>query len=110
VPALEEMSRDELIALVRRQDGQITVMAGQIADLMEVNEAPTGRLARAEHLLSRNSGNSSFTSVQGRRSYRLPTMAAGLGWADRDVVGARPSGGKVGAGASDQSSEETPRR
>lgn len=34
-------------------------MAGQIADLMEVNEALAGRLAGMEHLLSRNSGNSS---------------------------------------------------
>jgi hypothetical protein len=33
VPVLQEMSRAELITLVRRQDGQITVMAGKIADL-----------------------------------------------------------------------------
>ncbi|MGH3694271.1 MAG: hypothetical protein ACRDRX_09875 [Pseudonocardiaceae bacterium] len=31
----EEMSRDELIALVGRQAGQITAMAGQIAELSE---------------------------------------------------------------------------
>jgi transposase len=60
VPAFEEMSRDELIALVRAQGGQITAMAGQIADLMEVNEALAGRLAKLEHLLSRHSGNSSL--------------------------------------------------
>ncbi len=53
------MSRDELIALVGRQDGQITAMAGQIADLIESNEALAAKLARLEHLLSRNSGNSS---------------------------------------------------
>jgi transposase len=46
------MSRDELIVVVRRQ-------AGQLAQLMEVNEALAGKLARLEHLLSRNSGNSS---------------------------------------------------
>jgi len=46
------MSRDELIVVVRRQ-------AGQLAELMETNEALSGRLARLEHLLSRNSGNSS---------------------------------------------------
>ena len=34
-------------------------MAGQIAELMEANEALAGKLARLEHLLSRNSGNSS---------------------------------------------------
>jgi hypothetical protein len=46
------MSRDELIVVVRRQ-------AGQIAEWMETNEALAGKLARLEHLLSRNSGNSS---------------------------------------------------
>ena len=53
------MSRDELIVVVRRQAGQITAMAGQLSALMETNEALTGKLARLEHLLSRNSGNSS---------------------------------------------------
>jgi transposase len=52
VPELEEMSRDELIVVVARQ-------AGQIAQLVEANEALSGKLARLEHLLSRNSGNSS---------------------------------------------------
>jgi len=59
VPAPEEMSRDELIALVGRQDGQITAMAGQIADLIEANEVLAAKLARLEYLLSRNSKNSS---------------------------------------------------
>jgi transposase len=53
------MSRDELIVLVRRQDAQISTMAAQIADLVEENEQLAARLARLEHLLSRNSGNSS---------------------------------------------------
>ena len=52
VPEPEEMSRDELIVVVTRQ-------AGQIAQLVEANEALSGKLARLEHLLSRNSGNSS---------------------------------------------------
>jgi transposase len=63
----EEMSRDELIVVVRRQaeriavqDQQISAQAGQLAELMEVNETLAGRLARLEHLLSRNSGNSSM--------------------------------------------------
>jgi len=34
-------------------------MAGELAQLMEANEALAGKLARLEHLLSRNSGNSS---------------------------------------------------
>jgi hypothetical protein len=69
----EEMSRDELVALARRQAGQITAqaewlaaqdrqitsMAGQVAELVEANEALAGKLAKLEHLLSRNSGNSS---------------------------------------------------
>ena len=48
----EELSRDELIVVVRRQ-------AGQISELMQANETLAGRLAKLEHLLSRNSGNSS---------------------------------------------------
>src|SRR6266702_5305835 len=67
------MSRAELIALVgvqahriAGQDAQISVMAGQVADLLERNESLVeqnaqlaARLARVEYLLSRNSGNSS---------------------------------------------------
>jgi transposase len=53
------MSRDELIAVVGRQDGQITAMAGQIADLVEANEVLAAKLARLEYVLSRNSKNSS---------------------------------------------------
>lgn len=73
MPAPEELSRDQLIALVveqdarivrqaeriAEQDGQIAAMAGQMAELLEANEALAGKLARLEHLLSRNSGNSS---------------------------------------------------
>jgi Transposase IS66 family. len=55
----EELSRDELIVVVRRQAGQITAQAVQISQLMEANEALAARLAQVEHLLSRNSGNSS---------------------------------------------------
>jgi uncharacterized coiled-coil protein SlyX len=66
VPAAEELSRDELIELVgardariAAQDVQITTMAGQIAELWEANEALAAKLATLEHLLSRNSRNSS---------------------------------------------------
>ena len=41
----EELSRDELIVVVRRQAGQITAQAGQISQLMEANEALMGRLS-----------------------------------------------------------------
>ncbi|MGQ0777658.1 MAG: IS66 family transposase [Pseudonocardiales bacterium] len=59
MPVPEEMSRDELIAVVGRQDGQITAMAGRIADLVEANEVLVVKLGRVEYLLSRNSKNSS---------------------------------------------------
>ncbi|WP_219420197.1 hypothetical protein, partial [Pseudonocardia nigra] len=58
----EEMSRDELIVVVRRQAGQLAAqdrqirdMSGRLAQLMETNEALADRLAKLEHLLSRNS-------------------------------------------------------
>lgn len=59
MPAPEEMSRDELIALVRAQAAQITTMSGQVAQLRDANEQLSAKLARLEHLLSRNSQNSS---------------------------------------------------
>ena len=66
MPEPEEVSRDELIVVVARQAGQLAAqdqqisdMAGQLSELMEANEALAGKLARLEHLLSRNSGNSS---------------------------------------------------
>jgi transposase len=60
------MPRDELIVVVRRQAGQliaqdrqISEQAGRLAQLMEANEALAAKPATLEHLLSRNSGNSS---------------------------------------------------
>ncbi len=49
------MSREELIAHARRQDAQITTLATQLAEVTE-------KLAKLEHLISRNSSNSSFPS------------------------------------------------
>jgi transposase len=87
------MTRDELIALVgvqaeriagqeariAGQDAQIVSMAGQIAELMDANEALTvaneavaARLARLEHLLSRNSSNSSSPSSKDDDPGRTP--------------------------------------
>jgi hypothetical protein len=60
VSDLESLSREELIALVRRQDAQITAMAAQLAVLMEKFEQQAEELARLRHLVSRNSGNSSM--------------------------------------------------
>ena len=60
------MSRDELVVVVRRQAGQLAAqdrqigeMAGQLGQLMEANDVLSGKLAKLEYLLSRNSGNSS---------------------------------------------------
>src|SRR5947209_1112130 len=60
------MSREELVVVVHRlteritvADQQISAQVGQLAELREANEALAAKLARLEHLLSRNSGNSS---------------------------------------------------
>jgi hypothetical protein len=67
VPAPEETSRERLIALLARrdaqieaQDGQITALSTQVADLVEANEQLAAKLATLEHFVSRNSGNSSM--------------------------------------------------
>ena len=57
--APEEPSREELIGQLAARDRQVAAMAGQLAELMEANEALAAKLAQLEHLLSRNSGNSS---------------------------------------------------
>lgn len=60
------MSRDELIVLVGAQAGrlaaqdvQIATMAAQMVELLDDNESLAGRLAKLDHLVSRNSTNSS---------------------------------------------------
>jgi hypothetical protein len=75
----EEMSRDELIVVVRRQTGQIaaqdqqiSAQAGQLAKVMEANETLAVKLARLEHLLSRNSGNSSSPPSKDDAAGRTP--------------------------------------
>jgi hypothetical protein len=83
VPELEEMSRDELIVVVRSQAGQITTMAGQLSELVQANETLAGKLAKLEHLLSRNSGNSSSPPSKdddpGKPAGRRRRSAAGVG-------------------------------
>ena len=56
------MSRDELVVLANAQAVQITVLSTQLAELDERFEQMAAKLARLEHLLSRNSDNSSFPS------------------------------------------------
>lgn len=62
----DDLSREELISLARtqaarivEQDARIVAQDAQIAELTAANEALSVRLARVEHLLSRNSSNSS---------------------------------------------------
>jgi len=73
------MSRDELIVVVHRQAVQITAQAGQLAELMEANEALGAKLARLEHLLSRNSGNSSSPPSKDDDLGRTPPPPKGRG-------------------------------
>jgi transposase len=79
VPALEEMSRGELIVLAREQAGrlaaqerQITALATQVADLVEAGEHLAAKLERLERLLSRNSGNSSLPPSMDDQPGRTP--------------------------------------
>ncbi|TFV33964.1 hypothetical protein E4K10_42820 [Streptomyces sp. T1317-0309] len=79
VPDPESMSREALIALTRhqaeviaRQDAQITVMATQLADVSERLEQTLEKLAKLEHLLSRNSDNSSMPPSKDNGPGRTP--------------------------------------
>ena len=105
------MSRHELIVLVREQagqlaarDGQITALATQVADLMEANEQLAAKLARLEHLLSRNSGNSSLPpSMDDQPGRRPPDGKAG-----RKRGGGRSPGKQPGAPGSHLAWSEDP--
>jgi transposase len=68
VLAPEEMSRDELIALVG-------VQAQQIAALTAMNDELAAKLAKVEHLLSRNSSNSSMPPSKDDDPGRRPPAA-----------------------------------
>ena len=69
------MSREELLALARRQDAQITTLSTQVADLLEANEDLAAKLARLEHLLARNSANSSMPPSKDDDPGRTPPAA-----------------------------------
>jgi transposase len=97
------MSRDELVELTRRQagriieqdaviarqaetiarqDAQITALSTQLADVMDRFEEVSAKLAKVEHLLSRNSDNSHFPSskdggIGGKAPSRKERRAAG---------------------------------
>jgi transposase len=84
------MSRDELIVVVYRQATQITAQAEQLAELMEANEALAGKLARLEHLLSRNSGNSSSPPSKDDDVGRTPPPLKGRGGGAKRSRGKQP--------------------
>lgn len=74
--ALEDLSRDELVALARVQAGRIAEQDARIAEL-------TDRLARLEHLLSRNSKNSSMPPSRDDDAGRTPPRPRAGGTAKR---------------------------
>ncbi|MGH3896980.1 MAG: IS66 family transposase [Pseudonocardiaceae bacterium] len=97
MPAPEEMSRDELVVVVRRQaeritaqDRQITTQAGQLAELRGANEALAAKLARLEHLLSRNSGNSSSPPSKDNDPGRTPPPPKHRGGGAKRSKGKQP--------------------
>ncbi|MCA1675594.1 MAG: transposase, partial [Actinobacteria bacterium] len=105
------MSREELIVLVRRQAGQISAqdrqikaMAGQVSELMEANESLAGKLARLEHLLSRNSANSSSPPSRDDDPGKTPPAEKKRG----RMGPARPRGKQPGAPGSHLGWTESP--
>lgn len=85
VADLEELSREQLIVLVRQFEVQVAGLVGGNARLVErtaaleqVNGELAGRVARLEQLLSRNSGDSSFPPSVGDQPGRsAPDKPAG---------------------------------
>ena len=65
MPSLDDLSRDELIALVRSQ-------ADRIAELAAANETLAAKVAKLEHLFSRNSDNSSNPPSQDQGPGKTP--------------------------------------
>jgi hypothetical protein len=61
VAAPEDLSRGELIALVRKQAGTLSDLRQENTALREANAKLEERLAQVERALSRNSGNSSMS-------------------------------------------------
>src|SRR5512135_737976 len=107
------MSRDELIVLageqagrLAAQDRQITALVTRVADLAEANEQLTAKLERLEHLLSRNSGNSSLPPSMDDQPGRAPPP----GKPQRGRQGKRNPGKQPGAPGSYLAWSEDPGR
>jgi len=71
----EETSREQLTALLMLRDAQITALSTQVADLVAANERLAAKLATLEHLLSRNSANSSLPPSKDDDPGRTPPAA-----------------------------------
>ena len=87
--ALEDLSREELIALARAQVERIAEQDARIAELVEANQQLAHRLARLEHLLSRNSQNSSLPPSRDDDAGRTPAKPSS-GGASRRSRGKQP--------------------
>jgi transposase len=93
----EELSREELLALVHgqgeriaAQDRQIAGQAEQLWQLVEANEALAAQLARLEHLLSRNSGNSSSPPSRDDEPGKTPPKSKPRGGGPKRGRGKQP--------------------
>jgi transposase len=110
------MSRDELITLVAQRDAQvaardaqITVMAGQLAELREANEVLAGKLARLEHLLSRNSKNSSSPPSKDNDPGKTPPQVGTRRGGPRRSRGKQPGAAGANLAWTDTPDERTDR-
>jgi hypothetical protein len=79
----EAMSREQLLVVIGEQ-------AGQIAALRALNEELATKLARVEHLLSRNSGNSSMPPSRDDDPGRTPPAARQRGGGPKRSRGKQP--------------------
>ena len=90
MPGLEDLSRDELIALVLAQKDRIDdptadkeTPTGANKALVTANAALEARVAKLEHLLSRNSGNSSMPPSTDDQPGKTPPAGKDRGTAKR---------------------------
>ncbi|MEV6157789.1 DUF6444 domain-containing protein [Nonomuraea sp. NPDC052129] len=80
---MEELSREELIALTRALMAENAALKAEVAELRAENAALRERVAKLERIISRNSGNSgmppSVDDLLGRRrpKDRMPGSSAG---------------------------------
>ncbi|MFI6991374.1 DUF6444 domain-containing protein [Nonomuraea wenchangensis] len=120
MPRLEELSREELIALARALLAENAALKAEVAELRAENAALRERVAKLERMVPRNSGNSGMPpsagdlpgrkwpkdcapGSPGRRPGKQPSAGGkALGWSDEvagsDIVEHVPHG-PCGCGA-----------